>query len=477
MPPACPDRVLLLSMHTSPVDQPGSGDAGGMNVYVWHLARALAQAGINRLSMGVQALDDAALSFLGRNHSAAEALRAVDLAGRLFPRLSIDLIYARPDQTPQAWAAELTAALALGFEHVSPYQLTIEPTTAFGRAFARGTLTPPDEERAASLYETTQDVLAAAGFEAYEVSNHARGPAARSSHNLHVWRGGDYVGVGPGAHGRLVTADGRMAQSTEKRPEACPECGTVDHLVPCGPGVERIAEEMLERGVYVIPFSYPVVPKGEARIRVQLSADHSFEQIDRALSSVKERTVKQSITLDVDPELAQSWLVGRLPALLAALSGTSLTVLSTPRYERSAFDRVDIALRYGYGEWDGFENALICGDRLTAVGSPALLEARGLSLPLTPEQVLDLPLLGYTKRSWIPWLTAAGLPAVEPDAVGVRKRVPHRLTHQNLATGGLGQVRPLFDGLSQRGCLIALDDFGTGYASFEALRRLPTIAP
>ena len=144
-----------------------------------------------------------------------------------------------------------------------------------------------------------------------------------------------------------------------------------------------------------------------------------FEQIDRALSSVKERTVKQSITLDVDPELAQSWLVARLPALLGALAGTSLTVLSTRRYERSAFERVDIALRYGYGEWEGFENALICGDRLTAVGSPALLEARGLNLPLTAEQVLDLPLLGYTKRSWIPWLTAAGMPAVEPDAVAV----------------------------------------------------------
>ena len=168
---------------------------------------ALADAGVNRLSMGVQALDDASLRFLGRDHSAAEALRAVDLAGRAFDRLSIDLIYARPDQTPEAWAAELTAALDLGFEHVSPYQLTIEPTTAFGRAFARGALTPPDEDRAASLYETTQDVLTAAGFEAYEVSNHARSRAARSSHNLHVWRGGDYLGLGPGAHGRL-TLDG-----------------------------------------------------------------------------------------------------------------------------------------------------------------------------------------------------------------------------------------------------------------------------
>lgn len=168
---------------------------------------ALADAGVNRLSMGVQALDDAALAFLGRNHSAAEARRAVAVAGRAFDRLSIDLIYARPDQTVEGWTAELTEALDLGFEHVSPYQLTIEPTTAFGRAVARGAWTPPDEDAAAALYETTQTVLEDAGFEAYEVSNHARGVAARSAHNLHVWRGGDYVGVGPGAHGRL-TLDG-----------------------------------------------------------------------------------------------------------------------------------------------------------------------------------------------------------------------------------------------------------------------------
>ena len=127
---------------------------------------ALAEAGINRLSMGVQALDDEALAFLGRNHSASEALRAVELAGRLFPRLSIDLIYARPGQTPDAWAEELMTALALGFEHVSPYQLTIEAETAFGRAQRRGALVPPDEDRAAALYETTQAVLEAAGFEA-----------------------------------------------------------------------------------------------------------------------------------------------------------------------------------------------------------------------------------------------------------------------------------------------------------------------
>lgn len=178
---------------------------------------ALAGAGVNRLSMGVQALDDASLAFLGRNHSAAEALRAVELAGRLFPRLSIDLIYARPGQTPDAWARALTAALSLGFEHVSPYQLTIEAETAFGRALRRGTLVPPDEDGAAALYETTQAVLGAAGFDAYEVSNHARNAAARSAHNLHVWRGGDYLGLGPGAHGRLTLDGVRTATVAHRR--------------------------------------------------------------------------------------------------------------------------------------------------------------------------------------------------------------------------------------------------------------------
>ncbi len=172
---------------------------------------ALSDAGINRLSMGVQALDDAALAFLGRNHSADEARRAVAVAARAFTRLSIDLIYARPDQTVDGWRAELTGAIDMGFEHVSPYQLTIEPTTAFGRAVARGAWTPPDEDLSAALYETTQTVLEAAGFDAYEVSNHARGEAARSAHNLHVWRGGDYLGLGPGAHGRLTLGGARTA--------------------------------------------------------------------------------------------------------------------------------------------------------------------------------------------------------------------------------------------------------------------------
>jgi LysR family glycine cleavage system transcriptional activator len=144
-----------------------------------------------------------------------------------------------------------------------------------------------------------------------------------------------------------------------------------------------------------------------------------FEQIDNALSSVRARKARQTIVLDVDPELAQHWLVTRLPTLLAQLDGVSLTLLSAPRHDRGAFERADLALRYGYGAWEGFESELVCGDRLSAVAAPALLARVGRAAPLDAAQVLDLPLLGYTKRSWVPWLAAAGLPAVEPAAVAV----------------------------------------------------------
>ena len=180
--------------------------------------RAFAEAGVNRLSLGLQSLDDRALAFLGRNHDAAAGIRAAEAARGAFRRLSIDLIYARPGQTPAAWAAELGRALALGAEHVSPYQLTIEGGTAFERAVRRGRWAPPDPETAARLFETTQAVLGTAGFDAYEVSNHARGAAAQSRHNLVYWRGGDYLGVGPGAHGRITTQGVRQATLTEARP-------------------------------------------------------------------------------------------------------------------------------------------------------------------------------------------------------------------------------------------------------------------
>lgn len=200
---------------------PGDGveitlEANPTDAEAAHFA-ALRQAGVNRLSLGVQSLDDAALKFLGRNHSADEARRAIAVAAGVFDRLSIDLIYALPRQTVAAWNAAMTEALAMGFEHVSPYQLTIAEGTAFARATERGSLVPPDEDTAADLYEATQTVLGVAGFEAYEVSNHARDAAARSAHNLHVWRGGDYVGVGPGAHGRLTLQGIRTATVAHRR--------------------------------------------------------------------------------------------------------------------------------------------------------------------------------------------------------------------------------------------------------------------
>jgi len=159
-------------------------------------------AGVNRVSIGVQALDDASLRFLGRRHTAEEALAAVALAARHFPRMSFDLIYARPHQTEAAWGAELSRALALGPEHLSLYQLTYEEGTPFGAAHARGILPALDDEPAARLYEQTQMLCAAAGLPAYEISNHAR-PGAECRHNLVYWRYGDYLGLGPGAHGRV----------------------------------------------------------------------------------------------------------------------------------------------------------------------------------------------------------------------------------------------------------------------------------
>ncbi len=175
-------------------------------------------AGVNRISLGIQALNDKDLAFLGRRHSAAEARVAVTLASRHFDRFSYDLIYARPGQTAAAWAAELREALAMAGDHLSVYQLTIEPGTAFHTLFARGDAALPPEADAAELYELTQEILEGAGLPAYEISNHAR-PGAECRHNLLYWRYQDYVGVGPGAHGRFATAGVRHATRQEKAPE------------------------------------------------------------------------------------------------------------------------------------------------------------------------------------------------------------------------------------------------------------------
>jgi len=174
----------------------------------------IASAGVNRVSLGLQALDDDALRFLGRAHGVDEGLAALDTAQRAFDRVSFDLIYARPDQTLPDWEAELTRALSFGTEHLSLYQLTIEPGTRFATLFEKGELKAYDPDQAADLFEATRDMTAAAGLPAYEVSNHAR-PGAESRHNLTYWRYSDYAGIGPGAHGRR----GDMATVRHKKPE------------------------------------------------------------------------------------------------------------------------------------------------------------------------------------------------------------------------------------------------------------------
>lgn len=176
-------------------------------------------AGVNRVSLGVQALDDASLKMLGRLHTAREALDAVAIARSAFDRYSFDLIYARPDQTPREWTDELTFAISEAAEHLSLYQLTIEEGTPFFGLHAAGKLKTPDEATARILYDVTQEVCAKHGLPAYEISNHAR-PGAECRHNLVYWRGQEYAGIGPGAHGRLDIGGIRHALATEKRPEA-----------------------------------------------------------------------------------------------------------------------------------------------------------------------------------------------------------------------------------------------------------------
>ena len=175
-------------------------------------------AGVNRVSLGVQALNDPDLKALGRLHTAKEAMFAAGTAAAIFERFSFDLIYARPNQSVAAWSAELEEAIARAADHLSLYQLTIEPETMFESLHKAGKLKVPDADLARALWDVTQEITEKHGLPAYEVSNHAR-PGAESRHNLVYWRYGEYAGVGPGAHGRIVTPQGRRAQATEKHPE------------------------------------------------------------------------------------------------------------------------------------------------------------------------------------------------------------------------------------------------------------------
>lgn len=192
-------------------------EANPSSVETAHLA-AFKTAGVNRVSLGVQAFHDADLKFLGRAHNAHEALKAIETAATLFERYSFDLMYARPHQTPIAWEKELGHALSYGSGHLSLYQLTIEPDTAFHAAWQKGELDVLGEEESATLFEMTQSMMEAAGMPAYEISNHAR-PGEESRHNLAYWRGHEYVGIGPGAHGRIYIKRGA---SEDSPPAAAP---------------------------------------------------------------------------------------------------------------------------------------------------------------------------------------------------------------------------------------------------------------
>jgi putative oxygen-independent coproporphyrinogen III oxidase len=180
--------------------------------------RGYREAGVNRVSLGVQSLNNDSLKFLGRLHTAEEALKAVAIARAHFSRISFDLIYARPNQTPAEWRDELKRALKEGAEHLSVYQLTIEPETPFEALFRKGSLKIPNSDEGRALWDATQEICDAQGLSAYEISNHAR-PGAECRHNLVYWRYGEYAGVGPGAHGRIGTGEKRRATATERHPE------------------------------------------------------------------------------------------------------------------------------------------------------------------------------------------------------------------------------------------------------------------
>ncbi len=235
--------------------------------------RDFASAGINRLSLGVQALDDAALGFLGRGHSSREALAALEVAQDNFNRVNIDLIYARPDQTAASWRRELGQALALGVEHISLYQLTMEEGTPFRARQKRGEFHLPDDDEGNALYDVTGELTVAAGLPAYEISNHAR-PGAECRHNLDVWRGGLYAGIGPGAHGRLQDASGATrSQQDWRKPEAWLEAvetqGHGTEACASLPPGER-AEEMVMMGLRLM--------EGIDKARFAANAGQSLEE-------------------------------------------------------------------------------------------------------------------------------------------------------------------------------------------------------
>ena len=243
-------------------------------------------AGINRLSMGLQALDDASLRFLGRKHTVEQAVGAVELARDVFPRISFDLIYARPEQTPAAWDAELRRAIAMAADHLSLYQLTIEEGTAFHPAHARGDFILPDEDAAAQMFDLTQDLCEQAGLPAYEISNHAR-PGSECRHNLLYWQGGDYLGIGPGAHGRSTDRSGTVWALRQYR---APEKWLAE-VAKQGHGTqERLSLTREERVEELILMGL--------RLREGLNADRFARQAGIALESAVSRSGLETMLAD-----------------------------------------------------------------------------------------------------------------------------------------------------------------------------------
>ena len=270
-----------------------------------------AAAGVNRLSLGVQALDPAALKFLGRGHSREEAITAIGLARETFRRYSFDLIYARPEQSVAAWEAELGEALSVAGEHLSLYQLTIEPGTAFGNRAARGETLAADEDTAAALYEVTQDRLAVAGLPAYEISNHAK-PGAECRHNLAYWRYEDYLGIGPGAHGRISRDGVKIATQQIRAPEAWLDAierdgVALDELTPIAP--ETALGEMLMMGLRLA--------EGIPCARIKAFANDEMEK--RFGTALQRLLAGGFLTLDADRLAATAAGRQRLNAVLAAL--------------------------------------------------------------------------------------------------------------------------------------------------------------
>jgi putative oxygen-independent coproporphyrinogen III oxidase len=275
--------------------------------------RAFAAAGVNRLSLGVQALDPTALKMLGRLHNRREAIAAIEHARDNFARFSFDLIYARPGQSVAAWRTELEEALALADDHLSLYQLTIEPGTAFATRARLGDLILPEDEDAAALFETTQERLEARGLPAYEISNHAR-PGAECRHNLAYWRYQDYIGVGPGAHGRLTRDDVRYATRQRRAPERW-----LAEVERAGTGIEETTaidrdsavEEMLMMGLRLTV--------GVDRPRLERAAGQDTEALfGRNLPSLVEGGF---LILDEERLVATAAGRQRLNAVLGALLG------------------------------------------------------------------------------------------------------------------------------------------------------------